>query len=177
MSNHKPSTVHDEAHTSGPVKTPKQLLLTVFFAFVVSIFTIIALVYYVATGKKPEAGADLEQAVAARIQKVGTVTLREANRQAKTGEEVYKTQCTNCHAAGLIGAPIFGDAAAWAPRIKAGYTALLTSAVKGKNAMPPQGGGDLSELEIGRAVVYMANAAGAKFEEPKPPAAPAEAAK
>lgn len=178
MSNNKPSTVHDEAHTSGPVKTPKQLLLTVFFAFVVSIFTIIALVYYVAAGKKPEAGVgDLEQAVAARIQKVGSITLREANRLPKTGEEVFKAQCTNCHTAGLIGAPKFGDTAAWAPRIGTGFTALLTSAVKGKNAMPPQGGGDLSELEIGRAVVYMANAAGAKFAEPKAPAPPAEAAK
>jgi hypothetical protein len=41
--------------------------------------------------------------------------------------------------------------------------------------MGAQGGGDFETLEIGRAVVYMANAAGAKFEAPK--AAPAEAAK
>ena len=34
---------------------------------------------------------------------------------------------------------------------------------------------DLSDLEIGRAVVYMANQAGAKFEEPKAPAGPAAA--
>jgi hypothetical protein len=39
--------------------------------------------------------------------------------------------------------------------------------------MGPQGGGDFSDVEIGRAVVYMANAGGAKFEEPKAPAAPA----
>lgn len=47
-----------------------------------------------------------------------------------------------------------------------GYDALLNSALKGKNAMGPQGGGDFSDVEIGRAVVYMANAGGAKFEEP-----------
>ena len=37
--------------------------------------------------------------------------------------------------------------------------------------MGAQGGGDFNDTEIGRAVVYMANAAGAKFEEPKAPAA------
>jgi hypothetical protein len=42
--------------------------------------------------------------------------------------------------------------------------------------MGAQGGGDLDDLEIGRAVVYMANAAGGKLEEPKAPAAPADAA-
>src|SRR5665647_2072521 len=72
---------------------------------------------------------------------------------------------------GAAGAPKFGDAVAWAPRIKTGYDALLNSAVKGKNAMVPQGGGDFQELEIGRAVVYMVNAAGGKFEEPQAPAA------
>jgi cytochrome c5 len=166
----------DEDHT-GPVKNPKQLLITVFFSFVLPIFVIIGMVHYVTSANKPAAGAvNLEQAVAARIQKIGTIEIRDVNRQLKTGEEVFKVQCTNCHTAGLVGAPKFGDAAAWAPRIKTGYEALLNSAVKGKNAMSPQGGGDFETLEIGRAVVYMANAAGAKFEEPKAPAAPAEAA-
>jgi hypothetical protein len=34
--------------------------------------------------------------------------------------------------------------------------------------MAPQGGGDFSDVEIARGAVYMANAAGAKFDEPKP---------
>lgn len=174
MSDNHPITGHEEAHI-GPVKNPKQLLLTVFFSFVVPIFVIIGLVFYVSSGKKPEAGAvNLEQAVEARIQKVGTIEMRDANRQLKTGEEVFKSQCTFCHTAGLIGSPKFGDAVEWAPRIKTGYDALLNSALKGKNAMPAQGGAGLETLEVGRAVVYMANAAGAKFSEPK---APAEAAK
>jgi cytochrome c5 len=172
----KPASGHEEAHT-GPVKNPKQLLMTVFFSFVVPIFVIIGLVFFVTSGKKPEAGAgDLEQAVAARIQKIGTIAMRAANRPLRSGEEVFKAQCSTCHAAGLVGAPKFGDAAAWAPRIKTGYAALLNSAVKGKNAMSPQGGGEFSELEIGRGVVYMANAAGGSLAEPKAPA-PAEAAK
>ena len=39
-------THHEEAHT-GPVKTPKQLLLAGFFSFVIPIFAIIGLVLYV----------------------------------------------------------------------------------------------------------------------------------
>jgi hypothetical protein len=37
--------------------------------------------------------------------------------------------------------------------------------------MGAQGGGDYDDLEIGRAVVYMANASGAKFADPKKPEA------
>lgn len=176
MSDNSQANVHDEAHT-GPIKNPKQLLLAVFFSFVVPVFAIIGLVYYVTSDKKPAAGAvNLEKALATRIQKIGTIEIRDANRQLKGGEEVYKAQCTACHTTGAAGAPKLDDAANWAPRIATGYEALLTSALKGKGAMGPQGGGDFEELEIGRAVVYMANASGAKFAEPKAPAAPADAA-
>jgi hypothetical protein len=37
--------------------------------------------------------------------------------------------------------------------------------------MGAQGGGDFDDFEIARAVVYMANASGAKFDEPAKPAA------
>ncbi len=172
MSDTSQANAHEEDHT-GPVKNPKQLLLAVFFSFVVPVFAIIGLVYFVTSDKKPAAGAvNMEKAIASRIQKIGAVEIRDANRQLKSGEEVFKAQCTACHTAGAAGAPKFGDAAAWAPRIKTGYEALLTSAVKGKGAMSAQGGGDLETLEIGRAVVYMVNAGGGKFDEPKaPPAA------
>ena len=121
------------------------------------------------------AGAEqTERVTLERIQKVGTVEILDANRVMKTGEEVFKAQCGTCHAAGLAGAPKFGDAAAWGPRIKTGYEALLTSALKGKNAMGAQGGGNFDDYEIARAVVYMANGSGAKFEEPAKPAAPAQ---
>lgn len=172
MSNN--SNAADDAHT-GPIKNPKQLLMTVFYSFVVPIFVIIGLVYYVTSENKPAAGAsDTERAVTLRIQKIGRIEIRDANRQLKTGEEVFKAQCSACHTSGAAGAPKFGDMAVWAPRIKTGYEALLSSAIKGKGAMGAQVGGLFEALEIGRAVVYMANAAGAKFEEPK---APAEAAK
>jgi cytochrome c5 len=167
---------HAHEHHTGPIKTPAQLLWTSFFAFVAPIFIIIGLVYYVVSDNKPAAGAvDVEQATAQRIQRVGTVEVRDANRPLASGEAVYAAQCVACHAAGLAGAPKFGDAAAWAPRIATGYEALLTSALKGKGAMGAQGGGAFRDAEIGRAVVHLANAAGGKFPEPQAPA-PAAAA-
>lgn len=173
MSANDHTSAHEEAHT-GPIKTPKQLLVAVFFSFVIPIFAIIGLVYYVTSANKPAAGAvDSEKMLAERIQKIGSVEIRDANRVLKTGEEVYKAQCVTCHAAGLAGAPKFGDATAWAPRIKTGFEALWNSALKGKNAMGAQGGGDYSDTEIGRAVVYMTAAAGGKFAEPAAPAAAA----
>ena len=166
MSDHE----HD-SHT-GPIKTPAQLLWTSFFSFVAPIFIIIGLVYYVTSSEKPAAGAvDPELATAIRIQRVGSVELRDANRPLATGAEVYAAQCSACHAAGMVGAPKFGDAAAWGPRIGQGYDILLTHALKGKGAMAAQGGGAFSDVEVGRALVHMANAGGAKFAEPAAPAA------
>lgn len=175
MSNNSQTTAHEEDHT-GPIKTPKQLLMAVLYSFIVPIFVIIGLVYFVTSANKPLAGStDLEQSVTARIQKVGTVEIRDANREMKTGQQVFAAQCTACHTAGVAGAPKFGDVAAWAPRIKTGFEALLNSSLKGKNAMGPQGGGDFDNFEIARAVVYMANAGGAKFAEPVKAEAPVPA--
>lgn len=167
---------HDqhEAHT-GPVKTPKQMLLLSLASFIIPVFIIIGLVFYVTSANKPAAGAvDTEKSTAQRIQKVGMVEIRDANRPLKSGEEVYKAQCSACHATGAAGAPKFSDSGAWSARIKQGLEALTTSALKGKGAMGAQGGGDFNDIEIARAVVYMANNAGAKFDEPKAPAAEAE---
>jgi cytochrome c5 len=170
----------DEDQHESPIKTPRQLIWTIVAAFVLPILIIILLVNYVAFGDQPAAGSAglSEQAVALRIAPVGMVELRDASGPVvlKTGEQVYATQCAACHAAGVAGSPKFGDEAAWSPRIKAGFEALLTSALKGKGAMAAQGGGDNSDFEIGRAVVFMANKGGAKFDEPKAPQAAASSA-
>ena len=80
----------------------------------------------------PGAGAADESAqIASRLQKVGSVEIRDANRPLKSGEEVYKAQCAACHATGAAGAPKFEDAAAWAPRIKTGLEALVHSSLTG----------------------------------------------
>jgi cytochrome c5 len=76
------------------------------------------------------------------------------------GKATYDTVCTACHTAGVAGAPKLGDKAAWAPRVKAGKTALYTSALKGKGAMPPKGGNAaLSDEAIKAAVDYLVAAA------------------
>lgn len=170
---------HDEPH-EGPIKTPKQLIAAVVFAFVIPIIVIILLAQFVSLGSKDGAGADTmsEQAVALRLQPVGMIEIKSASDAAslKTGEQVYQAQCSACHATGAAGAPKFEDAGAWGPRVGQGYEALLTSALKGKGNMGPQGGGDFSDFEVGRAVVYMANHGGAKFAEPAAPAASAASA-
>jgi cytochrome c5 len=169
---------HDGPH-EGPVKTPKQLILAVLYAFVVPVILIVLLVEYVTSEPRPAAGTQAltPAAVAQRLQPVGMVQVKDASDLStlKTGEQVFAAQCSTCHTAGLVGAPKFGDAAAWGPRIKTGYDALLHSALAGKGSMGAQGGGDFTDLEIGRAVVYMANQGGAKFDEPKLPAAGASA--
>ena len=178
----------EEAHT-GPIKNPKQLLLAVFFSFIAPILIIVGLVAYVVSGTKPAGTAEgdnmslygvskesRDKEVADRLKKVGAIEIRDANRPLAAGEAVFKAQCVACHGApGIPGAPHYSDAAAWAPRIGQGYATLLEHALKGKGAMPPQGGGDFEDLEIGRAVVYMANAGGAKFPVPERPAAAAPA--
>ena len=176
-----------EGQTS-PLKNPNQLLSSTIWAVAGPIAVVIAVVAYVASGSSPVADTSLqEKAVAERIQKIGMVQVREASKGLQSGEDVYKAQCSACHAAGLVGAPKFGDADAWGPRIKTGFEALAHSAIGGKGAMGAQGGGAFSDTEIGLAVVYMANAAGAKFAKPATPAgtdnaaataaaAPAEAA-
>ncbi|WP_077036315.1 cytochrome c5 family protein [Pelomonas sp. KK5] len=173
------SSHHDEAH-EGPIRTPKQLAWAVFFAFVVPVIVIVLLASYVSSENKPAAGSDAmdDKAVAMRIQPVGSSEVKDVSDVASlaTGEKVFQAQCSACHATGAVGAPKFGDAAAWAPRIKTGFDALLHSALQGKGNMAPQGGGDFSDFEVARAVVYMANHGGASFEEPKAPAAAASAA-
>ena len=176
----------EEAH-SGPIKNPRQLLLAVFFSFLVPILIIVGLVAYVVSGNKPAGTAEgdnmalygvskdtRDREVAERLKKVGTIEIRDANRPLAAGDAVFKAHCAACHGApGIPGAPHLNDAAAWGPRIGQGYETLLDHALHGKGAMPAQGGGDFEDLEIGRAVVYMANAGGAKFPVPERPAAAA----
>ncbi len=173
MSDNHNTTDHAEDH-SGPIKTPKQLLLAIVYSFVVPVFGIIGLTYVVGTHFKPVAGAvDPTKSIEQRIAKIGTVQIKDANGPLKSGEDVFKAQCIACHGTGAAGSPKYQDKAAWGARIGKGYAALLTSALKGKGNMGAQGGGDFDDVEVGRAVVFMANAGGAKFAVPDRPAAPA----
>jgi cytochrome c5 len=171
---------HEEAEHESGIKTPKQLITVVAAAIIVPVIVIIMLTQFVALDNKKSPGSQAlsASAVAARIAPVASNAVFDASIVvvAKTGQQVFEAQCTTCHTAGLLGAPKFGDAAAWGPRVAKGYDALLQSALHGKGSMPAQGGGDFSDYEVGRAVVYMANAGGGKLAEPKAPAPAASAA-
>ena len=155
------------------IKSPKQLIIMVFASFFVPLIIILLLMVFVNNGKRGDSTTTTEQI----IKPVAQLNFQGASAAAgepQSGEQVYKAVCSACHATGAAGAPKFGDAAAWAPRIAKGYDALMTSVLKGKNAMPARGGSnpaDISDYELGRAMVYMANGSGGKLPEPKAPAA------
>ena len=171
---------YEEAEHESGIKTPRQLITLVAAAFIVPVIVIILLTQFVTLESKQSPGSDAyaASAVAARIAPVASDAVFDASAVVvpKTGQQVFEAQCTTCHTAGLLGAPKFGDAAAWAPRVAKGYDALQTSALHGKNSMPAQGGGEFSDYEVGRAVVYMANHGGGKLAEPAAPVASAASA-
>jgi cytochrome c5 len=158
---------HDQ-HSSF-IKTPQQLIVVILLAFLVPIIGITLVVQLVLSEATADPAALKEEAVAARLQPVGKVEISApaAAPGARSGEEIVKSVCSACHVAGVAGAPKIGDKAAWGPRIKEGLKGLLANATKGKGAMPPKGGaGDLTETELARAIVFMANQSGASFKEP-----------
>lgn len=105
----------------------------------------------------------------ARIQPVAKVDIASAADAPgnRSGEQLVQAACFACHGTGAAGAPKIGDKAAWAPRIAKGLDGLLKSAIAGLNAMPPRGGSDATDVELERAIAYMANQSGASFKEPK----------
>jgi len=92
-----------------------------------------------------------DEAIATRIAPISDVyidgeiaTASTANNsdepaEPRSGEKVYSTFCIACHGTGAAGAPIKGDAAAWAPRIAKGQDTLIKHAISGFNAMPAKG--------------------------------------
>ena len=88
-------------------------------------------------------------------------------RAQDAGKTVYDATCVACHGTGAAGAPKLGDAAAWAARLKGGVPALVSAVKNGKGAMPPRGGdASLTDAELTRAIISMANQSGGQFKEP-----------
>nr|WP_183324976.1 c-type cytochrome [Halomonas cerina] len=77
------------------------------------------------------------------------------------GEALYGSSgCAACHDSGAAGAPVLGDAEAWAPRIEQGKETLYASAINGKGAMPPKGGNmSLADEKVKAIVDYMVSQA------------------
>lgn len=71
--------------------------------------------------------------------------------------QIYSSGCAACHDAGVSGAPVMGDADAWAARLEEkGKESLYDHAINGFNAMPAKGMcSDCSDEEIEITVDYM----------------------
>jgi len=174
------SDQHQTEHSS-PIKTPKQLIIVVVLAFAIPILGAVMLADLAVSGKKPEeSSAAREEAVAKRIKPVGEVLVAAAGgaQQLRDGKTVVEVACAACHVSGALNAPKIGDNAAWGKLTGRGLETLTASAIKGVRQMPARGGNpDLADVEVARAVVYMANLSGASWKEPAAPAAaPATAA-
>ena len=155
-----------EEHSS-PIKTPKQLVIVVLLAFAVPITLAVMVSQLVTSGEKGDSKND--NLVLQRIQPVGTVVLAEATgpKGMLTGEQVYGQVCKTCHETGLAGSPKFGDKAAWAKIVAQGEKLSFEHAIGGIRAMPAKGGNsELTDDEVKRAVVFMANKAGAAWTAP-----------
>ncbi|HLV77429.1 MAG TPA: c-type cytochrome [Marinobacter sp.] len=113
--------------------------------------------------------ASVEDEIRERIKPVGEVCLQgedcgeaaaapapAASSGPRSGSDVYAAACTACHASGVAGAPVLGDAGQWASRIDKGMDTLIDHAINGFNAMPPKGAcASCSDEEIVAAVEYM----------------------
>lgn len=176
--------IHIEDH-SAPVKTPRQVVILLVLAFAVPVLLIVMVSQLVTSGWEvsKDSPAMSDEAIARRLKPVGEVVVdpnapkpepaapavvaaapapapapagATPATDAGKGKSIYDASCAACHAAGVAGAPKAGDKAAWAPRIKSGMDALYTSALKGKNAMPPKGGNlALSDADVKAAVDYL----------------------
>ena len=112
--------------------------------------------------------ADTNDEVKARLAPVGSTCMQgdecaaapapAAAAEPKSGKEVFEGFCTTCHSTGMMGAPKYGTAAEWAPRIAKGMDTLYTHALTGFNSMPAKGMcAACSDDEIKAAVDYMAD--------------------
>lgn len=161
--------------------TPKEVIISVvagLFAPLVAILLIVMLVIRIQADHKPDASDEAAQkATAERIKPFGQLVALDANapKVEKSDQAVYDATCAACHASGALGAPKFENKGDWGPRLSQGFDTLVKHAIEGIRQMPPRGGNaDLSDVEVARAVAYMANSAGASFEAPEA-AAPAAA--
>jgi cytochrome c5 len=159
-----PFYLHRGNHTMTSPTNKSGFFVPVFAGLIIAITSIYLIVSLVQSSFFVAEDKSSAEATAARIKPQGEVMVGSAPGS-RTGEEIYNKVCFSCHAAGLLGSPVFGDKAAWAARIAKGFTVLTENATKGINQMPARGNkADLTDDEMARVVAYMANKAGADFK-------------
>ncbi len=146
----------------------------------IGITVLILIIAKVLSDTHQEQDQAMQKAIAERIKPVGEVYIGRAPAAATAAQpphqpsaqitaaqtadtqmsaaDVYQAVCAVCHAAGVANAPIYGDKAAWAPRLS-DIQLLYANSLNGKGAMPAKGGRpDLSDETIQAAVDYMLDA-------------------
>ncbi|OZA44004.1 MAG: cytochrome c5 family protein [Hydrogenophilales bacterium 17-61-76] len=173
-----------DSHAKMTQATPLEVIISIvtgLFAPLLAIFLVVQLVLGIQDNHKPDTSSEAaQQATVDRIKPVAQLVALDANapKVERSGQEVYDAVCTSCHAAGALGAPKFDNKGDWGPRIAQGYDTLVKHAIEGIRQMPPRGGdGDLSDVEVARAVAYMANSGGASLVAVAAPAKVAAVAK
>jgi cytochrome c5 len=172
-----------DPHAKMTQATPQEIIIALLaglFAPLLAIFLIVQLVLGIQEEQKFDTTSEAAQkATLARIKPFAQLAALDANapKVEKSGQEVYDAVCTSCHASGALGAPKFDSKGDWGPRISQGYDTLVKHAIEGIRQMPPRGGdGDLSDVEVARAVAYLANSGATHARTGTRPAAPAAAA-
>jgi cytochrome c5 len=137
-------------------KNPSTKLMYLSIAIAVVLIALVVPFSMSGKGKSSDAVDDVES----RIAPVAKIEMQAGGGDGgvKDGKTVYNTVCAGCHGAGVLGAPKFGDKAAWAPRIGQGIATLNSHAINGIRAMPARGGAaSLSDDEVKAGVEYMVN--------------------
>lgn len=104
--------------------------------------------------------ADLERAITYMVNQSGGKWTEPVNKaapgKARSGAQLVKAKCGDCHVTGANGAPKIGDRDAWVNRVSGGLDKVIASGIHGRGAMPPRGGmADITDEEMRAAVVYM----------------------
>ena len=137
-------------------KNPSSKIMYLSIAVAVILIAAIIPLSMMGKGKSDAVGSGDD--VESRIAPVAKIEMQAGGGDGgvKDGKTVYNTVCSGCHGAGVMGAPKFGDKAAWAPRIAQGMPTLVNHALNGIRAMPARGGAaSLSDDEVKAAVQYM----------------------
>jgi cytochrome c5 len=153
------------------------LVVGILIGITVGLFILVSKYAIETQGEYVLSDPTVQQAIDERIEPIGQVVLAGSaelaaaqaapiNTPARvatvlTGPQVYNEACIACHAApGVGGAPVVGDAAAWADRIAQGMDTLTDHALNGyqgsTGVMPAKGGRlDLSDAEVIAGIEYM----------------------
>ncbi|MEM1263066.1 MAG: c-type cytochrome [Pseudomonadota bacterium] len=150
------------------------LVLGILVVVAFGIYALSARIGNATQGQYIQADATYQDQVSSAITPVGQVLMpgdeasfaaqvvasAEPVKTVLSGPQVYNAACIACHGAGIGGAPTYGSADVWAPRIAKGIDTLYGHSINGFSGeagyMPPKGGRtDLSDDEIRAAVDYM----------------------